>query len=397
MVIIGSILVLPAFAAESSTPPLMDFEQKPLDIKTHVPLNAISPQTLKTFVSVVDLIRRKYAYDVNDETLFRYAMSGMLGRLDTHAEFLDEIALKNLQSFTQGSIGSVGIVSNFDAGKKQWVIQEISEGSSAQKAGISKDDYLYQIGEKKLDDTLKDKDVAQLLAGVAGSQISVVTSKAGRGKRANTLQRTTAINDYLSVTMQDGVAVVRLPIFTDKTRQDLNEALARQKSPIQAMIIDVRDNPGGVLSSAIAVASLFLDNEDIIKIFERNKPFETLKTTGYAPLKDMPVILIQNRYSASAAEVLALALTKDKNTLIVGERSYGKGSIQSIIPLSNNEAVKLTTAHYEGVDGQKIDGSGIAPNIVLDFDDENWFGRVLNIAQTKKLTVGKTLSLSSDY
>lgn len=386
--------VMPVHAEQ--LPALVDFEQNQLNLKTQVPLNAISPDTLKTFVAVFDLVRRKYAYEVNDEVLFRHAMSGMLTRLDSHAEFLDETAFKNLQAFTEGTIGTVGLVAGFDNAQKEWVVQEVLAGSSANNAGIEKGDYLYQIGDKKLDDTLKDKDVAQLLAGVAGSQVSVTSSKAGRNKHKSILQRTTPINDSLSVTMHNGIALVKLPIFTDKTRQELNEALARQSTPISAVVIDVRDNPGGVLSSAISVASLFLDNENIIKISERGKPSETLKTIGYAPLVNMPVIIIQNRYSASAAEVLALALKKDQDAIIMGETSYGKGSIQSIVPISQTEAVKLTTALYEGVDGHKIDGIGVVPDVALDFESD-WLAKVLDLAESKKLPIGMMVSLSSDY
>lgn len=367
------------------------------NINTHVPLKAISPETLKTFVAVVDLVRRKYAYDVNDENLFRYAMGGMLNRLDSHAEFLDETAFKNLQAFTEGSIAHVGLVVSFDNNKKEWVVEEVLDGSSAKKHGFDVGDYLHQIGDKKLDASLREKDVAQLLSGLAGSQITITSSKAGRSKHNTILQRTSPVNDKLSVRMQNGVAIIRLPIFTDKTRQELNEALARIKDPIQAVVLDVRDNPGGVLSSAIEVASLFVHNENVVKIVERGKAPETLKTTGHAPLVQMPVILVQNRYSASAAEVLALALQNDQETTIMGETSYGKGSIQSIIPLGNNEAVKLTTAHYEGVDNQKIDGVGIKPDIEINFDNEQWFDEVLDLAQGQKLSTGMILYLSDDY
>lgn len=367
------------------------------NIHTHVPLKAISPDTLKTFVLVVDLIRRKYAYDVNDELVFRYAMSGMLNRLDSHAEFLDETAFKNLQAFTEGSIAHVGLVLDFDSAKKEWVVQEVMDKSSAHAEGIEVGDYIYQIGEKKLDATLRQKDVSQLLSGTAGSQVNIISSKAGRNKHANVLQRTTPINDEISVSMQDGIVTIHLPVFTDKTRQEINEALVHLKEPITTIVLDVRDNPGGVLSSAISVASLFIHDEAIVQIVERNKEPEVLRTIGYAPLANMPVVVVQNRYSASAAEVLALALKKDKEATIVGETSYGKGSIQSVIPLGNNEAIKLTTAHYMGVDNQKIDGVGIKPNIEIDFEDDDWQSYVLKIAESKKLPVGMTLSLSSDY
>lgn len=338
----------------------------------HVALNAISPNTIKTFVQVVDLVRRHYAGDTNDDSLFRYAMSGMLTRLDNHAEFLDETAFRNLQAFSEGSVAGVGLSVSFDQSNNAWVVVAVENLSSAQKAEIAVGDFLHKIGDKQLNDQFNDKDVTQMLAGLAGSQIDVTISKQGRNQKTLNLQRTTLINDKLSVVMNDGIAIVTLPVFTENTRQELNERLALISTPIQAMIIDVRNNPGGVLSSAINVASLFISNKPVVQITQPQKPIETLSTAATsAPLANLPIMLLQNRYSASASEVLALALKKDSNAIIAGETSYGKGSIQSVITVGNNEAIKITTAYYKGTDGTKIDGVGVLPDVVFDGIDDS--------------------------
>lgn len=365
-----------------------------------VPLNAISPETVSTFVEVIDLVRRQYIHTSNDEQLFFGAMRGVLGELDGYGEFLDEEALKNLQAFTEGSMANVGLRADFDAQLGQWVVKAVAPDSSASLAGIEVGDYLHQINDKPLSATIQQEDIVQLLSGIAGTQVVVVTSHAGRGKHSHRLQRTTPNtdgSDGLVVSVKDDIVIVRLPIFTEKTRSELIEALAVINTPIKGMIIDVRNNPGGVLLSAIHTASLFTQNAAVLTIVERNKPPRVLGTQGAAALDKMPIMLVQNRYSASAAEILAQALKADSESIIVGETSYGKGSIQSVIPIGHGQAVKLTTGYYLGVNDTPIDGIGVIPDVVLNFNDETWMQQAVDIMQSRQLPTGVMISLPSDY
>lgn len=379
---------------DNAPDPLADIEGLNL---AKVPLNAISPETLKTFVTVIDTVRRQYVNETNDERLFRYAMSGMLKKLDTYAEFLDAEALTNLRAFTDGTVASVGLVANYATNREHWVVEFVVPESPSAKAGIKVGDYLHDIGGIRLNDTHTNEDIVQMLSGIAGTQLDVVVSHAGRGKHTVTLQRNVAESEGLSVKMENGVAVVRLPVFTNRTKDELVQSLARTNEPIFAVLIDVRNNPGGVLSSAIDVASLFMPNRPVVQVVARNQKNQTLNTTQNAPLQSVPVMIVQNRYSASAAEVLSAALLEG-GAIVAGETSYGKGSVQSILPIGNEEAIKLTTAYYQMVDGTKIDGVGVIPNFNLNFDDEQWFERAMLVLQnTKKPAQGVLLSLSGDY
>lgn len=371
--------------------------KKVADTGAYVALNALSPDTLKNFVAVIDLVRRKYDGEVNDEKLFAYAISGMLSQLDGRAEFLNEEAFRNLQAFTEGNMADVGINLNYDERQDAWVVEKVAPSSSADKLGIKVGDYVYQIDNKKLNKNLNPKEVSQALMGQAGSLVDVLTSQAGRNKRVLKLQRTTRQEDTLTVQMYSDVVVVRLPIFTERTSQELSEALVRIKTPIKAIVLDVRDNPGGVLSSAMAVASLFVEAKPIVQITQKDNVIQVLSSTGSPSLAKIPVVVLQNRYSASAAEVLAQAFKTHKNAIIAGETSYGKGSIQSVIPLNDREAIKLTTAHYTLPTGEKIDGVGIKPDVSLDFLDKNWMLQLFALIDTKKLEQGVILSLPSDY
>ena len=353
-----------------------------------VSLKAISPETLKTFVAVVDLVRREYVDTVNDEELFSNAMSGMLTKLDSHAEFLDAEAYENLRAFTEGDVGDIGIKVQYQPKVGYWVITEVVDGSPADKKGIAVGDYLHQVDEFKLGEDEESNDIEQLLTGIAGTQVDVVTSKAGRRKHTTTLQRNHNHPQVIETRLVDGMAIVRLPAFQNNSREKLLQGLIDLDAPVKGVLLDMRDNPGGVLASAVSVASLFMTNTDVVQVKGRQSESRTLSTQGAALLDTMPVVVLQNRYSASAAEVLASSLQAQKRATILGEVSYGKGSVQSVIPLNDEQAVKLTVAHYMTASGKKIDGVGVAPDVTLTGSESTWEQQALDLLRKKALPSG---------
>lgn len=359
-----------------------------------VPLNAISPNTLKTFVSVVDLVRREYPDQKNDDELFYHAINGMLTKVDSHAEFLDDKAFNNLQSFTTGNVGDVGITAVWQEDAGRWVVTKVEAESSATKAGIAIGDYLYQIGDVRLTGSQTQNDVAQLLSGILNTKVDVTFSKAGRSKLTKTLERTHSTQSNIEILVRDGIVIVKLPVFQTNTREQILNGVSSAGIPVQGMIIDVRNNPGGVLDSAVDVASLFMRNEIVTQVEGRHGIERVMHTSGSPLLDEIPLLILQNRYSASAAEVLASGLQTQGRALILGEVSYGKGSVQSIIPIGDNQAVKLTTAHYITATGEKIDKIGVKPDVTfpqVDHQDgliDEWLERALTIMQEGKLATG---------
>lgn len=363
-----------------------------------VPLGAVSPDTLKTFVSVVDLVRRDYVKDVNDEKLFEYAMSGMLTKLDRNAGFLDKTAFRNLQSFTEGNIANIGLSAVWQEKEAHWVVTSVGSQSPAKKSGIEVGDYLHQIGDVKLGVTQSDNDVTQLLNGIAGTQVEVVVSKAGRAKRTVSVQRTEIIKSNIETIIYNGVAIIKLPIFQNNTRQQILDSIAQSKTPIAGIVLDIRNNPGGVLESAKDVVSLFMRGQQVVQVVGRNGLERVISTEGSPIFIDVPVMVLQNRYSASASEVLASSLKAQKRALILGETSYGKGSVQSVIPIGDNtQAVKLTTAHYLTAKGESIDGVGVVPDVALTVQDvalpteaiqDTWLKQALVLMEQGKLKEG---------
>nr|WP_313062557.1 S41 family peptidase [Moraxella sp. CTOTU49097] len=349
-----------------------------------VALGAVSPITVEKFVKMIDIIRQNYVINVDDESLFANAMAGTLAGLDPYSEYLDANAFENLRLFTEGDIGSIGVSVSFHADVDSWVFDDVLPNSPAAKAGIQRGNYLHQINDNKLDNTRTSQDVDQLLTGIAGTTARLLVSDKGRRKHLVVVQRTLLQQQAMSANIINGVAVVQIPVFQNNTQQQFLMALTKLNQPFNVLVLDLRNNPGGVLSAANDIASLFMNDKVVVQIKNRQGIQEVMRTHGKAQFADLPLVVLQNRYSASAAEVLASALQNNQRAKVYGETSYGKGSIQSIVPINDNEAVKLTVAHYYSSKGEKIDGVGVKPDVTLMGAETSWQDQVLADLQTTK-------------
>lgn len=349
-----------------------------------VALGAVSPVTVEKFVKMIDIIRQNYVTNVDDESLFANAMAGTLAALDPYSEYLDANAFENLRLFTEGDIGSIGVSVSFHADVDSWVFDDVLPNSPAAKAGIQRGNYLHQINDNKLDSTRTSQDVDQLLTGIAGTTARLLVSDKGRRKHLVVVQRTLLQQQAMSTNIINGVAVVHIPVFQNNTQQQFLMALTKLNQPFSVLVLDLRNNPGGVLSAANDIASLFMNDKVVVQIKNRQGIQEVMRTHGKAQFADLPLVVLQNRYSASAAEVLASALQNNQRAKVYGETSYGKGSIQSIVPINDNEAVKLTVAHYYSSKGEKIDGVGVKPDVTLTGAETSWQDQVLADLQTTK-------------
>lgn len=349
-----------------------------------VALGAVSPVTVEKFVKMIDIIRQNYVTNVDDESLFANAMAGTLAGLDPYSEYLDANAFENLRLFTEGDIGSIGVSVSFHADVDSWVFDDVLPNSPAAKAGIQRGNYLHQINDNKLDSTRTSQDVDQLLTGIAGTTARLLVSDKGRRKHLVVVQRTLLQQQAMSANIINGVAVVQIPVFQNNTQQQFLMALTKLNQPFSVLVLDLRNNPGGVLSAANDIASLFMNDKVVVQIKNRQGIQEVMRTHGKAQFADLPLVVLQNRYSASAAEVLASALQNNQRAKVYGETSYGKGSIQSIVPINDSEAVKLTVAHYYSSKGEKIDGVGVKPDVTLTGAETGWQDQVLADLQTTK-------------
>lgn len=333
-------------------------------------------EDVQRFSIAISQIKNYYVKPVKDKALFEDAIRGMLEGLDPHSTYLDEDAFKDLRESTKGEFGGLGIEVTMDNG----IIKVISpiDDTPAAKAGIQPGDYIVRIDDKPVKDmTLRE--AVTIMRGKPGTDIHVTILRKGETKPLQ-VKITRAIIQIKSVKSRliDNVyGYVRISHFQSPTADDVTKAVAKlqrdAKGKLKGIIIDLRNNPGGLLDSAIKISDAFIHNdkkgdEEII-VYTKGRLEGSQMTAVANPgdiLKNKPIIVLINQGSASGSEILAGALKDNKRAIIVGKKSFGKGSVQTILPLSHNTGVKLTTALYYTPSGNSIQATGIKPDIIIE-------------------------------
>ncbi len=326
---------------------------------------------LKIFTDVLSLVERDYVSEVEGTTLVTGAIQGLLSKLDPHSGYLEPDFYQDLQVQTKGEFGGLGIEITIRDGLL--VVVAPMEGSPAEQAGIQAGDRIVKIeGDFTKNFTLVD--AVKRLRGPKGSPIEISIQRDG----VQGLIDVTVVRDKITVksirhrTLGEGFGYIRINQFVDSTSDDLKRALQklREESPtggIRGLVLDMRNNPGGLLIQAIRVSDLFLKEGVIVYTDGR---VESQKQKFFAHQKgtqsEYPIVAIVNGGSASAAEIVAGALKDHGRALILGTQTFGKGSVQTITPLSNGGALTLTTALYYTKSGRSIQALGIEPDIVME-------------------------------
>jgi carboxyl-terminal processing protease len=325
-------------------------------------------QQLNLFGDVFEKIRSDYVEPVSDEKLIESAINGMLTSLDPHSSYLDPKEWDDMQVQTKGEFGGLGIEVTMENG----VIKVVSpiDGTPAAKAGVQPGDLIVQIDGKPIMG-LTLSEAVEKMRGPVDSKI-VLTIR--RGKQPNfdvTLQR--AIIKIQSVRGQliDNVGYIRITSFSEQTGSGLQETLAKIKSQagkkLQGLVLDLRNDPGGLLDQAIAVSDDFLDKGEIVSTRGRDpNNAQRYNATGGDLLDGLPMVVLINGGSASASEIVAGALQDHHRAILLGTRSFGKGSVQTIIPIPGHGAIRLTTARYYTPSGRSIQAKGIEPDIKVE-------------------------------
>ena len=326
---------------------------------------------LRAFTEVFARIKNDYVEPVDDRKLLEEAIRGMLAGLDPHSAYLDKESYDELQEGTTGEFGGLGI----EVGTEEGFIKVISpiDDTPAQKAGIKAGDLII-----KLDDTpvkgISLNDAVKLMRGKPGTTIKLTIIRNGEEKPLEfTLTR--AVIKLASVrikTLDPGYGYVRISNFQANTGPDLRKELDKLKQEnnnnLKGIVLDLRNNPGGVLNAAVDVADMFIDKGLIVYTEGRVKDSQLKFNAKPGDLIDdkVPMIVLVNGGSASASEIVAGALQDHKRAVIMGQKTFGKGSVQTILPMSNGTAIKLTTARYFTPSGRSIQASGIVPDITTD-------------------------------
>lgn len=332
--------------------------------------NPLPLEELRTFTEVFANIKNNYVEDTTDKELLENAIRGMLSGLDPHSAYLDLDAYKELQVGTSGEFGGLGIEVSMEDGFVK-VVSPIDD-TPAERAGVKSGDLII-----RLDDTpvkgLTLREAVNIMRGKPGGDILLTIVRDGVDKPLK-IKITRAVIQVKSVkyeTLDPGFGYIRITQFQSHTGENLKDAISELKmendGALNGMILDLRNNPGGVLNAAVSVSDAFLEQGLIVYTEGRIDDSELkFKATPNDALKGAPLVVLINSGSASASEIVAGALQDHKRAIIMGSKSFGKGSVQTILPMNNGAALKLTTARYYTPAGRSIQAEGIVPDISLD-------------------------------
>jgi carboxyl-terminal processing protease len=354
-----------------------------------VPKATLPLEDLRTFTDVFARIKKDYVFEVEDKELLENAIRGMLTGLDPHSTFLNEEEFRELQIGTTGEFGGLGIEVGMEDGFVK-VIAPIDD-TPAQRAGVEAGDLIIRLDDKPVKG-LTLNDAVKIMRGKKGTDITLTIVREGSDKPL----KITITRDIIRVKsvkkriLEPGFGYVRVTNFQSKTTRNLIDAIddleKENGAKLKGLILDLRNNPGGVLTGAVGVSDAFLD-EGLIVYTEGRVDDSELRysATDGDVLDGAPLVVLINGGSASASEIVAGAMQDHKRAIIMGTKSFGKGSVQTILPLKENVALKLTTARYFTPSGNSIQAEGIEPDIVL----EN-----LKIAETEEASGIKPLKES---
>lgn len=333
------------------------------ELSPRLPLNE-----LRIFAEAFNRISSAYVEEIDDKTLLEHAIKGMLSGLDPHSVYLDKDSFDELQESTSGNYGGLGI----EIGMEDGFVKVVSpmDDTPASKAGIQSGDLIV-----KLDGTpvkgMSLSDAIESMRGDAGSDIKITLVKAGESTPTD-VTLTREIIKIASVRqryLEDGFGYLRIAQFQSGTGDEVEKAVIQLKDEgdLDGLIIDLRNNPGGVLQSAVQVSDVFIDHGLIVYTAGRVKDAEIKYNASTADaVHGIPIVVLVNEGTASASEIVAGALQDHGRAVVMGTSTFGKGSVQTILPLNNEKAIKLTTARYYTPNGRSIQAEGIEPDIWVE-------------------------------
>ena len=327
-------------------------------------------EDVRMLADVMQLVKEQYVEPVDDKTLIKGAIRGLLGNLDPHSDFLDRQDYSDMEDLTSGEFNGIGIDVGQDDGGAIVVVAPI-DGSPAARAGIRAGDQLLQVNGTSLDGLSLDQ-AGELLRGKPGSTVTLtlLPVDADKPQTVKLTREKIHVASARGELLQKGYGYLRISDFGDDPAGAVSTSLKaltkKNGAPLSGLVMDLRNNPGGLLDAAVAVSDDFLDGGVIVSSKGRAPGANMLIHAQPGDLLDgAPLVVLVNEGTASAAEVVAGALKDDHRALIVGEQTFGKGSVQTIIPLPEGEAIKLTTALYYTPSGHSIQAEGIMPDVVV--------------------------------
>lgn len=376
-----AVLLLPALGLSAGTawaqagdepapPPTVEEQDTGADAgaTTKTAEESLPLDSLRTFAEIFTRLKSDYVDPVDDEFLLEQAIRGMLAGLDPHSSFLDREAYAALREGTAGRFGGLGI----EVGSEDGLIKVIApiEGTPAERAGIQAGDLIVKLNGKSIRG-LDLSEAVDMMRGKPGTSIvlTVLRGNAQAPIDLTIVREIIRIKSVKTTVLAPGFVSFRVSVFQDQTRSDLVAAIRQvmhDKEPLLGVVLDLRNNPGGVLDAAVAVSDMFLDGGTIL--YTEGRVPDSSLTFNARPgdlLEGIPMVVLVNGGSASASEIVAGALQDNKRAIIMGEQSFGKGSVQTIVAMRNNTALKLTISRYYTPLGRSIQAEGIEPDITV--------------------------------
>jgi carboxyl-terminal processing protease len=329
-------------------------------------------EQLRLFTEVLSIVQNQYVDEVPPKELIYSAIKGTLRGLDPHSSFLDPDSYKEMQVETSGSFGGLGI----EITLKDDILTVVSpiEGTPAYRAGLHTGDRIVKIDGLVTKD-MQLPDAVKRMRGKPGSKVTISVVREGwaEPKDFDIVREQIRVQSVRSHDLGNGVAYIKLRQFQEQSPHDIEAALEKfDKNGMKALVLDLRNDPGGLLTAAVEVSEKFIDDGRLVvytegRVRNQNMRFSAHAKKGYTK---MPMVVLVNQGSASASEIVAGALQDWGRAIVVGTQTFGKGSVQTIIPLSDGSGLRLTTAKYFTPKGRSIHGKGITPDIIVEVPKE---------------------------
>ncbi|MDD3815732.1 MAG: S41 family peptidase [Desulfocapsaceae bacterium] len=344
-----------------------------LPLQLHAEISEVERQStyqqLETFANVLSILQENYVDDIDAKKVMEGAISGMLLSLDPHSSYLKPEDFKELQEETEGSFSGIGIEVSIEEGILT-VVSPIEE-TPADRAGLKAKDLIIKIDGEPTQ-SITPIDAIKKLRGPKGSKVILSIHREGweELKDFTLIRDTIPLHSVKDSFLEPGLAYIRITNFQSQTTKEVKDALQKlqKEHPINGLILDLRNNPGGLLDQAVSVTDIFLDDGLVVytkgRVREQNMTFQAHSNGG----KNLfPLVVLVNEGSASASEIVTGAIQDHKRGIIVGTKTFGKGSVQTILPLPEGAGLRMTTARYYTPNGRSIQATGITPDVVVPF------------------------------
>ncbi len=317
-------------------------------------------ESIQEFVQIYGIVKDNYVTEKSDDALFQQAIRGLVSGLDRYSRYLTAEEYKQLLQYTEGDLASVDFTLRYDAAQQHWVIQNLSANADSAKQGLKNGDSLFKIDNQELKKLSADQ-VNNLLTGSVGSTVSV--QRAANQPEIMLVRNKKVETDIQAQMLSNQVLLLKVRVFQQDTANEIKRLIEEHSTPrLKAVLIDLRNNPGGLLSAAVESADLFLNQGVIVSTKSRSEGDQQFQALPSFEFQNLKVGVLINHRSASAAEVFTGALKDHSRAWVMGEKSYGKGVVQKLFPLSDGAALQMTVSHYYTPREQMIEGVGIQPN-----------------------------------